>query len=103
VKITKAVILIALFENKKMKIEKKTWKRQFQDILDGKKNFDVRLYDFECKEGDTLVLREWDEDVGKYTGRTIEKVITYVSKVNDFKFWKKEEIDKYGLQVIGFK
>ena len=86
-----------------MKIEKKVWPEYFQKIIDGKKNFEIRLADFECKEGDILVLKEWDPETKEYSGREIEKEVGYVSKVNGFKFWKKEDIDKFGIQVIGFK
>jgi len=84
-----------------MRIEKKTWPELFQAIQDGKKNFDVRLADFECKEGDILVLREWDPKTKDYTGRQIEKTVKYVIKTKDLKFWPQEEVDKYGFQVIG--
>ena len=86
-----------------MRIEKKTWPEYFQLILDGKKTYDMRLADFKCKEGDVLVLREWDPETKEYSGRVLEKEVTYVGKTKDFDFWKKEDIEKYGLQVISFK
>jgi len=86
-----------------MRIEKKTWPQYFQLILDGKKAYDMRLADFECEEGDVLVLREWDPETKEYSGRVLEKEVTYVGKTKDFDFWKKEDIEKYGLQVISFK
>lgn len=86
-----------------MRIEKKTWPEYFQLILDGKKTYDLRLADFECKEGDILLLREWDPVIKKYTGREIEKEVSYVGKIKDFKFWEKEDLDKYGLQCISLK
>ena len=49
-------------------IHKKTWPKYFQEILEGKKKFEVRLADFEVKEGDTLILEEYDPDIKKYTG-----------------------------------
>ncbi len=85
------------------RIEKKVWKDYFQAINDGVKNFEVRLDDFECKEGDVLVLREFDEEKKEYTGRKLEKTITYVAKLKNMNFWTKEEIDKYGFQIISFK
>jgi len=86
-----------------MRIEKKVWPEFFQRIVDGIKNFELRLADFECNKGDVLVLREWDPKTKEYTGRTLEKTVTYVIKTRDEKFWPKEEIDKYGFQVIAFK
>ena len=37
---------------------KKTWLDYFQMLKDGKKNFDIRLADFEAKEGDSLIFEE---------------------------------------------
>ena len=83
-----------------MRIEKKTWPEYFQLIIDGKKNYDMRIADFECEEGDILVLREWNPETKEYTGRVSEKEVTYVGKVKGFDFWKKEDIEKYGLQCM---
>ena len=85
------------------KIEKKTWPKFFQKILDGEKTSELRLADFECKPGDILVLREWDPDKKEYTGRVLEKEVTYVMKTKEFSPWPKEDIEKYGYQVISFK
>lgn len=87
-----------------MKIEKKVWPDYFQLILDGKKHYELRLADWECNVGDILVLKEWDPSAKKYTGRVIEKEVTYVGKTKGAtKFWSKDDIDKYGFQVISFK
>ena len=85
------------------RIEKKTWPELFQDVLDGKKNFDLRLNDFDCEVGDILVFKEYDPNTKEYTGREIEKRIGYVLKTKDNEFWKKEEIDKYGYIVMGLE
>lgn len=39
----------------------------------------------------------------KYTGRTMEKKVTFVLKTKDVKYWPKEDIEKYGFQIISFK
>jgi hypothetical protein len=85
------------------KIEKKVWSKYFQVIIDGKKTYDLRLADFECKEGDLLILREWNPDTKEYTGRKIEKTVTYVGKTKGLTFWSKEDIDNFGYQIIAFK
>ncbi len=85
-------------------IEKKIWPKYFEAILLGKKNFEIRLADFETKEGDILILKEYNPENKKYTGRELKKEITYVAKMNKLdKFWTREEIEKHGIQVIGFK
>lgn len=86
-----------------MKIKKKTAPEFFKDILSGKKKFEVRLADWKCKPGDVLVLREWDPEKKEYTGRVLEKKVTYVLKTRDLKFFSKEDVEKYGYQVIGLK
>ena len=86
-----------------MIIEKKTWLPFFQDILDGRKNFDMRLADFECKPGDILLLREWDPDKKIYTGREIKKKVKFVVKTKEIKFFSKEDVEKYGFQVMGIE
>lgn len=89
-----------------MKIEKKVWPEYFQKILDNKKTFELRLNDFDIKEGDILVLKEWNPKTKDYTGRSIEKKVGYVGKwkIDDLtKFWPKKDIEDKGLQVISLK
>jgi len=86
-----------------MKIEKKVLREYFQKIVDGIKTYELRLADFECTDGDILVLREWNEESNTYTGRILEKEITYVLKTKDIPFWTKEQIDQKGYQIIAFK
>lgn len=86
-----------------MRIEKKTWPEYFQKIVDGVKTYELRLADFECGPGDVLVLREWNPKTKQYTGRTIEKTVTYVGKTKGQTFWPKEDVEKFGFQIIAFK
>lgn len=86
-----------------MIIEKKTWPEDFQKVFDGIKNFDVRLDDFHCKTGDTIILREWDPKIKNYTGRQIKKQVGCVAKLSKMPYWTKKDIAIYGYQVIGFK
>lgn len=86
--------------------EKKVWPEYFQQILDGKKTFELRLNDFDIAEGDTLVLKEWDPNTKAYTGRELERKVGYVGKwkMDDLtKFWPKEDIEDRGLQIISLK
>lgn len=85
-------------------IKKKTWQPYFDLVASGKKNFDLRLNDFEVQEGDTLVLEEWDPQTKDYTGRTVERTVTYVGKFKiDQLFWSKEDIEAKGIQVISLQ
>ena len=83
--------------------EKKVWPEYFQKILDGEKTFEVRLADWECHEGDILILKEWDPKTKDFTGRSLEKKVTYIVKTKDLTFWTKADVDKYGYQIIGMK
>lgn len=85
-----------------MKIEKKIWPEYFQAILDGNKNYELRLADFNCSPGDTMLLKEWDPKTKEYTGRSVEKLVKYVGKTKDLNFWPEEQINKYGYQIISF-
>ncbi|HEY9480803.1 MAG TPA: DUF3850 domain-containing protein [Candidatus Paceibacterota bacterium] len=87
-------------------IEKKVFPEYFQQILDNKKTFELRLNDFDIAEGDNLLLKEWDPNTKSYAGREIKKRVGYVGKwkLNDLtRFWPQEEIDKHGLQLISLK
>jgi len=86
-----------------MIIKKKIWPEFFDKIESGEKKFDVRLADFECNKGDILVLEEWNPKTKQYTGRKIEKKITYVVKTKDFKFWSEEEIERYGYMIMSLE
>ncbi|WKZ25052.1 MAG: DUF3850 domain-containing protein [Patescibacteria group bacterium] len=86
-----------------MIIEKKTWPEQFEALVSGIKKFDCRLADFNCQVGDTLVLKEWDPITAQYTGRQLEKHITYILRTKEAPFWNKEEIEEFGLQIISLE
>jgi len=88
------------------RIEKKVWPLYFQEILDNKKTFELRLNDFDIKEGDIFVLREWNPKTKDYTGRVLEKTVGYVGKwkIDDLtQFWSKQDIDEKGIQIISLK
>ncbi len=85
-------------------IKKKSWPEEFETVTSGKKKYDLRLNDFEINEGDTLILEEWNPKTKEYTGRSIEKKVTYVGKHKlDKLFWPKEEIEAKGLQIISLE
>lgn len=85
-------------------IKKKTWQPWFGYVKSGKKNYDLRLNDFEVQEGDTLILEEWDPVTKQYTGDSVTKKVTYVGKFKmDELFWPEEEIKDKGLQVISLE
>ena len=68
--------------------------------MSGKKNFDLRLNDFPVAEGDTLILEEWDPETKSYTGRRLEKRVTYVGRFKLDTFGQESEVREKGIQVI---
>jgi hypothetical protein len=60
-----------------VKHDLKTWPEYFEKVLSGEKRFEIRKNDRHFKEGDTLILHEWDPIDG-YTGREIHKKAGYI-------------------------
>jgi len=86
-----------------MEIKKKTWPKEFQEILEGKKKFEIRLADFNIKEGDLLILEEYNPETKKYTGRIIRKKVSFVTKPELDKWYNLKDIKKFGLYGIGLE
>jgi len=81
-------------------IIKKTWPEFFEQILKGEKKFELRLADFEVKEGDILVLKEYDPKKKEFTGRKIKKIVGKVIFVNPTKMYSLDEIETRGFNII---
>jgi ASC-1-like (ASCH) protein len=89
-----------------MEIKKKIWPEYFEKIKSGDKSFELRLADWDCNVGDILVLQEWNPKNKQYTGRELTKTVSYVLKTKEIEkltMWPKEEIDRYGFQIISLK
>lgn len=85
-------------------IKKKIWPEYFDAVVSGKKKYELRLNDFEVKEDDTLMLEEWNPETKEYTGRKVEKKVTYVGKFKiDKLFWPEEQIKEKGIQIISLE
>jgi ASC-1-like (ASCH) protein len=83
-----------------MIIKKKSWPKIFALMKSGKKKFDVRVADFKVREGDTLVLEEYDPKRKACTGRKMTKKVKYVLKFGLNDFGQKKKIAKEGLYII---
>jgi hypothetical protein len=87
-----------------MAIIKKKIPPDFYNLVNSnKKNFELRLNEFEVKEGDTLILEEWDPKTKEYTGRTIEREVGYVLKFKLNDFGQEDLIKEKGLVVFSLK
>lgn len=86
-------------------ITKKIDKEWFDAILNGTKDYELRLADFDIQEGDTLQLEEWTVvgEERKATGRVLEKKVIHVRKV-DLSKWAEQqpELIEKGFYVIRF-
>lgn len=72
----------------------KTLPGYFEDILEGRKTFEVRKYDRPFMENDDIVLQEYTSE-GKYTGREWHGKIIY--------FLNEPEFCKKGTVILGIK
>jgi ASC-1-like (ASCH) protein len=87
-----------------MRIEKKVQSKYFNSVLCGRKQFEVRLADFKCKSGDTLILKEQKLNSKELTGRTLQCEILYkLNTKNVEKFYSKKDIEKYGLIIFSIR
>lgn len=68
-------------------IEKKILPEYFRHIMNGSKTFEIRKDEDGIQPGDTLILKEWDEELKRYSGRQEEVTITYVLR----------DAEKFGL------
>lgn len=87
-----------------MKFTKKVQEKYFNDIIDGRKRFEIRLDDFQSKPGDILVLEEQKTDSKELTGRKIDCEVLYKINTKEVeKFYSKEDIEKYGLVILAIR
>ncbi|OHA18259.1 MAG: hypothetical protein A2664_02230 [Candidatus Taylorbacteria bacterium RIFCSPHIGHO2_01_FULL_46_22b] len=61
-------------------IKKKIHPKYFDLVAKGRKKFEFRIADFDVKEGDMLVLEEWDPEARAHTGRSLIKKVGYIKK-----------------------
>ena len=83
-------------------IKKKIWPKGFELVKSGKKRFEFRLADFKIREGDILILEEYDPKRKEYSGRKIRRKVKFFLKFNLDDFNQKKEIEKKGFYIIQF-
>jgi hypothetical protein len=64
--------------------ELKSWPEFFEPIFKEEKSFEVRKNDRDFKIGDRIMLKEYDPEIGSYTGRYCFRTITYILSENPF-------------------
>lgn len=53
--------------------------KYFKEVCTGKKSFEIRKNDRNFKVGDILLLQEFYPDTQEYTGRVVQRKITYIT------------------------
>lgn len=86
-------------------VKKKIHPKYFDLVARGKKKFEFRIADFDVKDGDMLVLEEWDPGTRKHTGRSLIKKVGYVKKFSTEDLEKefgltREMLEKHGFFII---
>ena len=81
-------------------IEKKVRSKYFNQIEAGHKTFELRLADWDCQPGDTLILIETDNETNIPIGRTMRRTVGAVARTKDIDYFTAAEIEEYGYQII---
>ncbi len=83
-------------------INKKCWPEFFEKFCSGERTFELRLADFDLKNGDILVFEEYDPDTKTYTGRkaSFKCVKVEHSAQNPLQFYGIEDVKKHGFWII---
>lgn len=63
--------------------ELKTWSAYFEDVVDGKKTFEIRFDDRGFEVGDKLLLREWLQRSEQYSGRNVMVEVLYMIELDE--------------------
>lgn len=84
----------------------KCWPESFKATCEGKKSFEIRLYDRDFRPGDMIVLHEWmpgkaRESAG-YTGRTLMGSVTYIATPDNVAQHSRGAIGE-GYVVLGIR
>lgn len=61
-----------------MNHELKIWPEHFDNIVIGKKTFEIRKNDRDYKSGDTLILKRFNPDRQEYTGATCNVYVSHI-------------------------
>ncbi len=84
-------------------IKKKILPEYFDAIASGKKRYEFRVADFAVAEGDTLFLQEWDSQKKRYTGRELQKKVSYVGQFTMDSFNQREALEKHGFYILSLE
>lgn len=83
-------------------IKKKCWPEFYEKFVSGERTFELRLADFDLKDGDVMVMEEYNPETKEYTGRSTSFKCARVehSAGNPLQFYKVEDVEKNGFWII---
>ena len=83
-------------------IKKKCWPEFFKKFCSGERTFELRLADFDLKDGDILLFEEYDPASKTYTGKKASFTCAKVehSAQNPLQFYNIEDVKKHGFWII---
>ena len=64
--------------------ELKVWTEVYEFVHEEIKSFEIRINDRDFKAGDLLILKEYDPQTNKYTGRECERWVSYILEGGKF-------------------
>jgi hypothetical protein len=70
--------VLSLFRKPKTVHTLKVWPAYFEAVMSGAKPWEVRKNDRGFKEGDVLVLQEWDPTTKRHTGQALQCRVSYL-------------------------
>jgi len=83
-------------------IKKKCWPEWFKTFISGERTLELRLADFDLREGDTIIMEEYNPETKQYTGRIASfncKKVEH-SAQDPLQFYKIDDVRKHGFWII---
>lgn len=83
-------------------IRKKCWPEYFEKFCSSERTFELRLADFDLKDGDVLLFEEYNPETKEYTGRKASfgcKKVEHSAR-DPLSFYEVEDVRKYGFWII---
>jgi hypothetical protein len=62
----------------------KTWPEYFREVANGNKKFELRKDDRRFSVGDKLILQEFNNETGEYSGEELKFQIGYIYRGTEF-------------------
>lgn len=83
-------------------IKKKCWPEWFEKFISGERTLELRLADFDLKEGDKIIMEEYNPETKQYTNRQAEFLCKKVehSAQDPLQFYNIDDVRKHGFWII---